>query len=130
MHGNPIKPWSNRDLWKTYDYRKFGIIGEPYLSIDYNKSLYLSDTGRTWSGKFSVKDVVDKPSIKDVLDKSPIKKIKHTNDIITLIKSGRSPTICLLIHPNRWSDDPVEWLRELIWQNIKNLAKQILKRRS
>jgi hypothetical protein len=121
MHGNPLKSWSNRDLWKTYDYRKFGIIGEPYLSIDYNKFFYLSDTGRTWSGKYSVKDVVDK-----WFDE----KIRDTNDIITLIKSGRTPNICLLVHPNRWSDDPDEWLSELIWQNIKNLGKQFLKRKS
>jgi hypothetical protein len=121
MHGNPIKPWSNRDLWKTYDYRKFGIFGEPYLSIDYNKFVYLSDTGRTWSGKYSVKDVVDKTFSE---------KISNSNDIITLIKSGKYPNICLLVHPNRWSDDPVEWFGELIWQNIKNLGKQFLKRRS
>jgi hypothetical protein len=120
MHGNPLKPWSNRDLWKTYDYRQFGISGEPYLSIDYSKFLYLSDTGRTWSGKYSVKDVVDKQSTQ---------KTRHTSDIISLIKSGRSPNICLLVHPNRWSDDPVEWFYELIWQNIKNLGKQFLKRR-
>ena len=120
MHGNPLKSWSNRDLWETYDYRKFGIIGEPYLSIDYNKFLYLSDTGRTWSGKYSVKDLVEK---------TLSEKIRDTNDIINLIKSGRSPNICLLIHPNRWSDDPVEWFYELICQNIKNLGKRFLKRR-
>jgi hypothetical protein len=120
MHGNPLKPWSNRDLWKIYDFRKFGIIGEPYLSIDYNKFLYLSDTGRTWSGKYSVKDTVDK---------SVYEKIRHTNDIINLIKSTRYSNICLLLHPNRWTDDPVEWFSELIWQNIKNLGKQFLKRR-
>jgi hypothetical protein len=121
MHGNPLKSWSNRDLWKTYDYKNFGIIGEPYLSIDYNTFYYLSDTGRTWSGKYSVKDVVDKTFSE---------KIQHTNDIISLVNSGRYTNICLLVHPNRWSDDPFEWMGELIWQNIKNLGKQILKRRS
>jgi hypothetical protein len=120
MHGNPIKPWSNRDLWKTYDFRKYGINGEPYVSIDYNKFLYLSDTGRTWSGKYSIKDVVGTQFNQ---------KIRHTNDIITLLKSGTSPNICLLVHPNRWSDNPVEWLSELVWQNVKNLGKQFLKRR-
>lgn len=120
MHGNPLKPWSNRDLWKTYDYRKFGIIGEPYLSIDYEKFLYLSDTGRTWSGKYSVKDVLDKPLVE---------KIRHTEDIITLLKEGRYPNICLLVHPNRWSDNPVIWLNELIWQNCKNLGKTFLKKK-
>jgi hypothetical protein len=120
MHGNPLKPWSNRDLWKNYDFRKFDIIGEPYLSIDYTKFVYLSDTGRTWSGKYSIKDVVNN---------TVPEKIKHTNEIINLIKSGNYPNICLLVHPNRWSDDPMEWFSELIWQNIKNLGKQFLIRK-
>jgi hypothetical protein len=120
MHGNPLKPWSNCDLWKTYDFRKFGIRGEPYLSIDYNRFLYFSDTGRNWSGKYSVKDVVDKTNSG---------KIRHTPDIINLIKSGKSPYICLLFHPNRWSDDPVDWWSELLWQSFKNVGKQLLKRK-
>jgi hypothetical protein len=121
MHGNPLKSWSNRDLWKTYDFQNFGIIGEPYLSIDYNKFYYLSDTGRTWSGKYSVKDTIDKEFSE---------KIRHTTDIISLIKSGRSSNICLLVHPNRWSDDPIPWCKELIWQNIKNVGKKFLKRKA
>lgn len=120
MHGNPLKPWSNRDLWKTHDYRKFGIVGEPYLLIDYSKYLYLSDTGRTWSGNYSVKDIVDAPSRVE---------IRHTDDIIGIMKSGRYPDICLLVHPNRWSDDPVEWMNELVWQNCKNVGKAFLKRK-
>ena len=61
MHGNPLKPWSNRDLWQKYDFRDFGLTGEPYLSIDYNKVFYLTDTGRTWADlKIRVKDTIDK----------------------------------------------------------------------
>ena len=37
MHGNPLSKWVNKDLWKRYDFKEFGIIGEPYLSIDYKK---------------------------------------------------------------------------------------------
>jgi hypothetical protein len=119
MHGNPLKPWSNRDLWKTYDFRKFGIVGEPYLSIDYEKFGYFSDTGRTWSGAYSVKDVVDREFSE---------KIRHTPDVISLLRSGRPANLCLLIHPNRWTDNPFLWSRELLWQNIKNIGKKILKR--
>ncbi len=34
MHGNPFSKWDNRDLWKHYDFRVFGILGEAYLSVD------------------------------------------------------------------------------------------------
>ena len=26
MHGSPLSKWDNRDLWKKYDYRNYGII--------------------------------------------------------------------------------------------------------
>ncbi|MDR1585617.1 MAG: hypothetical protein LBS07_05530, partial [Prevotellaceae bacterium] len=33
MDGNPWSKYDNRDLWKKYDYRNFGIIGEPYFDF-------------------------------------------------------------------------------------------------
>ena len=122
MHGNPLASWSNRDLWDTYDYRKFGIIGEPYLSIDYQKYCYFSDTGRTWNGDYSVKDIIGKSS-------SSIAGIRSTEEIISLVKSGGLSYLCLLVHPNRWSDDPLIWYKELVWQNMKNVGKKLIKGR-
>ena len=45
MHGSPLSKWDNRDLWKKYDYRDFGIIAEPYFDIDFNEVFYITDTG-------------------------------------------------------------------------------------
>lgn len=114
MHGNPLAPWSNRDLWKEHDFKDFGIIGEPYLSIDYSEVLYLSDTGRTWDEKYSVKDVVSS---------NVSKKFRTTNDIINAIKARSISKACLVAHPNRWNDDIFSWGKELIGQNIKNVGK-------
>ena len=57
MHGRPLSKYDNRELWKNYDFRSFGIAGEAYLSIrdDLN---YFSDTGRTWSYKNSIRDCI------------------------------------------------------------------------
>ena len=42
-----------------YAYQDFGIIGEPYFDIDFDKVFYLTDTGRRWDGwKTSVRDKV------------------------------------------------------------------------
>lgn len=114
MHGDPLAPWSNRDLWKEHNFTDFGIIGEPYLSIDYNEVLYLSDTGRTWAAKYSVKDVVSS---------NGSRKFKTTGDIISAIKARSVSKACLVVHPNRWNDDPGAWFMELIGQNIKNVGK-------
>ena len=57
MHGSPMSRWDSRLLWKYYDYRDFGIIGEPYFDIDFDQVLYLTDTGRCWNGEsVSIRD--------------------------------------------------------------------------
>ena len=123
MHGNPLSKWVNKELWKKYDFKDFGIIGEPYLSIDYTKVLYLTDTGRNWNSKFSVKDVVGANSQRE-------EKIKCTDDVIRLINKRDSEQMCILAHPERWSDGFGAWLKELAWQNVKNVGKVILVKRA
>jgi hypothetical protein len=59
MHGSPLSRHDNRELWKSHDYRDFGIIGEPYFDMDFRKVLYLTDTGRRWDGdRVSIRDKV------------------------------------------------------------------------
>lgn len=60
MHGSPYSPYDSKDIWKQYDFRDLGIIGEPYLSTDFSKMLYLTDTGRRWDGyDVSVRDKIE-----------------------------------------------------------------------
>jgi hypothetical protein len=126
MHGNPLKSWSNRDLWKNYDFRDFRIAGEPYFSIDYNKVFYLTDTGRTWADrKIRVKDTIDGSRAESGtgLDGAFHNFISSTDDVIQLIRSQKIPQVCLLVHPNRWCDDFSGWAKELLFQNVKNFGK-------
>jgi hypothetical protein len=117
MHGNPLSPWDNRDLWEKYDFKDFKIIGEPYLSSDYNTLFYLTDTGRSWSSKFSVKDVVNTNL------NHTIKRKNSTGDVIRIIKKMDIEQICIVAHPERWSNDLRTWLAALLWQNVKNIGK-------
>lgn len=67
MHGSPLSKWDNRLLWKKYNYRDFGIIGEPYFDIDFNKVAYLTDTGRRWDvSADNVRDTVREANIATV----------------------------------------------------------------
>jgi hypothetical protein len=52
MHGSPVSKHDNRLLWEKYNYRNYGIIGEPYLNIDFQTVTYLTDT----AGAGTVKD--------------------------------------------------------------------------
>lgn len=121
MHGNCLTHYDNKDLWKIYNFNKFDIIGEAYLSINFNKIVYFSDTGRRWDGiKYRVKDAVD-------VTNSYSTNLRHTDDIIRLIKRAEICQIYILVHPARWNDLLGAWLKELISQNAKNIGKRWLK---
>lgn len=121
MHGNTRTKWDNRDLWMDYDFKDYGIIGEAYLSIDFSQILYLSETGRSWSNKYKIKDISYSKYGMDILE-----NIKSTDDVIHLIKQECADHIYLLSHP-RWADSFNDWLIELISRNLKNVGKLGLK---
>jgi hypothetical protein len=57
-------------------------------------------------------------------------RFHSTFDVIAAIEAGRFPDkVMMTVHPQRWTDDPFLWTRELISQNIKNVVKRILVRR-
>ena len=124
MHGAPTSQWDGKDLWKHYNYCDLGIIGEPYFDIDFSQLFYLTDTGRCWDGyKVSVRDKI--PVYQDQWNAQGL--VYHsTQDIIHAAEQGSLPP-CIMIttHPQRWTDSPLSWLKELIVQNAKNIIKRL-----
>jgi hypothetical protein len=119
MHGSPVSRWDNRAIWEHYDYHDFGIIGEPYLDVNFAEVLYLTDTGRKWDGA----DV----SVRDKMEIEHNCSVKKTSDIIAALKSNEMPRqIMLNVHPQRWHDAYTPWLIELLWQGAKNIGKRYL----
>jgi len=144
MHGSPRSRFDNKAIWKKNNYRDFGIIGEPYFDIDFNEVLYLTDTGRRWDG--------DKVSIRDKADgsKFEVRSSKFINSELTPITSNEEPPtssqnkrfhstgeiieaasnnilpdkIMFTFHPQRWTDRPIPWVKELVFQNVKNQIKK------
>ena len=127
MHGSPLSKYDNRDIWKKYDYKKLGLVAEPYFDIDFNQLYYITDTGRRWDGHlYNVRDKATKEN--PVSNEEFLKlRFRHTSDIIDAVKSGKFPQRAMLnFHPQRWNDDAVPWMKELVFQNIKNQVKRIL----
>jgi hypothetical protein len=57
-------------------------------------------------------------------------KIKHTHHLIEKIQNNELPDkIMLNVHPQRWNDRFGPWVKELVWQNVKNVVKQIINHR-
>jgi len=138
MHGSPRSKFDNKDIWKKYNYKSLDLIGEPYYDVDFDKVLYLTDTGRRWDGwQTSVRDKV--PQQEEWIKQGLV--FHSTQDIINAFKTGRALSvnpepsrrevevpnqIMFTMHPQRWHNKPLLWFKELLMQNTKNQVKKIL----
>lgn len=121
MHGAPLSRWDNKMLWASYDYRRLGIEFEPYFDMDFKDVFYLTDTGRRWDG--------ERFSIRDKVQTGFRLKMRTTDDVIKTLNRGEMPTQLMInCHPHRWNGRAVPWLKELLWQNAKNLVKSAIVR--
>lgn len=130
MHGSPTSKWDNKDLWKTYNYRDFGIVGEPYFDflspLSMGRSvgseadmLYFTDTARMWDGdKYNVRD-------KTAGAANNALHIHSTADFINWLSLNPTNNILMITtHPQRWTDSSGQWVKELFLQTLKNLVKR------
>ena len=138
MHGSPRSKFDNKEIWSKYDYKSLDLIGEPYYDVDFDKVLYLTDTGRRWDGwQTSVRDKV--PQQEEWIKQGLV--FHSTQDIINAFKTGRALSvnpepsrrevevpnqIMFTMHPQRWHNKPLLWFKELLMQNTKNQVKKIL----
>ncbi|WP_255198808.1 hypothetical protein [Halorarius litoreus] len=118
MHGNPLTPHDNRDMWRDDDeFDEYGLLGEAYLSMDFEDVAYYSDTGRTWrDGALKVKDHtfgVDGGK----------RQASTTGDLVDLLRETPDGRFCLLSHPDRWADTPAELVTETAFDTAKNVSK-------
>ena len=117
MHGKPLSKYDNRELWKNYDFRNFGITGEAYLSVrdDLN---YFSDTGRTWSYKNSIRDCIPGRTERVFAE--------TTDDLIELIERRKLNNFYILTHPERWPSSAIGWGSYYSTDIAVNFGKKIL----
>ena len=124
MHGVPTSKYDGRELWKHYDYREYGVIGEPYFDVDFSKVFYLTDTGRRWDGyKVSVRDKI--PQYQDQWTERGW-VYRRSSQIIEAAEQSQLPA-CIMIttHPQRWTNKPLLWIKEVVVQTIKNTIKRL-----
>ena len=122
MHGSPMSKWNNLDIWQNYNFRTFDIIGEPNFDIDFTEVFYLTDTGMAWNK--------DKYAVRDISRGNFDITIKRTNDIIAALNNRKLPNMVMInTHPQRWSNNIMEWAWEKFSQTLKNQIKRLVKNR-
>ncbi len=127
MHGSPLSRYDNRAIWSKYDYKKLGILAEPYFDINFNELYYITDTGRRWDGHlYNVRDKATKQN--PVTNPAFLNlRFRNTQDIIQAIEAGEFPSNAMInFHPQRWHDELLPWSKELVFQKIKNIGKYAL----
>lgn len=97
MHGRPLSPWNNTDVWNSHEFEDFGIKGDAVLSLSGKSVYYFTDTGRSWGAtRFNLRDYVE-----SLLPPHPI---VSTDDLIDFVKGESTYPICISAHPNRWAE--------------------------
>ena len=120
MHGSSSSKYDNKDIWSHVQLEDFGLIGEPYLSFDFDKTFYMTDTGYAWDGgKYAVRDKVS----------SSFPQSYHcTKDVIEAVEKGSFPKQALILAHTLWTDSLSLWsylhLREFLRNRVKLLSRK------
>ncbi len=120
MHGSSTSEYDNRLLWCDCSFGDFDLLGEPYLTTDFEKIFYLTDTGYAWDGgKYAVRDIVE--------NKFEL-KLHSTRDIINTIQKGDFPDRVFILAHTLWTNCLWLWVslhvREFVRNRIKNIARK------
>jgi len=117
MHGNPLSKFGDLDLWKAYDFRDFGIIGEAYLSAGKDVA-YFSDTGRSWNSRNNMRDFMPGRGVESAAS--------NTDDMVRFINSKSTNRLYILTHPERWGNG-IDWSYNYLMDLAMNTGKKMLR---
>lgn len=133
MHGSPTSKIDNRKIWDSYDYKSFGITGEPYFDfLNQDNVIYFTDTARMWDGaKYNIRDKKIDNTNTTGFSESGLKtshyKVHSTFDLVNwFVNCNTNYGIMITTHPQRWTNNFFSWTKELISQSVKNQIKRMI----
>lgn len=118
-----LKYYPSIKIWDKYILDDFQLLGDAYLSFDFNKVKYFSDTGLSWDdNKSRIVDMVQENG-------NTIQQTAHkTDDLIELVKNRDIPYINILVHPANWNDNIFTWTKWVLLQKFRNMLKRMVKK--
>ena len=123
MHGRPLMPYDNRDLWRDTEnhkrlIKKYSILGEVYLDIDYRDVAYLNDTGRNWTS--------DRSNIRDQNKYGIQLSFNSGTETLNYLNTTPNPKMVFQVHPERWAANMMDYHFSLCFDTLANLAKYVV----
>jgi hypothetical protein len=124
MHGRPLSPFDNRDMWRSPEnhrllIEKYGILGEVYLDIDYKEIAYINDTGRNWTSS--------KSNIRDKIESNIKLDFENGEKLHYYLESNPHPRMVFQVHPERWSDHTAGYCLSFCIDWLANWSKKTVK---
>jgi hypothetical protein len=124
MHGRPLKPYDNRDIWRMPENHRLlknelDVLGEVYLDIDYTDLAYINDTGRNWTSNESNR--------RDKVESNVMADFSSGEALLAYLQSNPHPKLVFQIHPERWADGYIPWAMQLFFDRAINFAKKIVR---
>jgi hypothetical protein len=115
------------DTGRRWDGNKFNIRDKAVKSSTFRSN----DPHQT---QLSFQDWLVKPIYGSLMDMTQESvdfqnkfKFRSTYEIIRAAINNELPMkIIINTHPQRWTDNSLPWMKELIWQNVKNVGKYFL----
>lgn len=122
MHGRPFKPYDNKDIWKVEENRrnlkkKYNLMGEIYLDIDYIDIAYINDTGRNWNSK--------KSNRRDKVNSRISVDFSTGQSLLDYLNNKPPSKLVFQIHPERWSDNAFGYTIQYSMDKLINFVKNL-----
>lgn len=119
MHGRPLSRYDNRDVWNKFSFIELGILGEAYLSINYEDTYYFTDTGRSWNP--------DAANLRDKVKFGLTEQINTTDELGNFIQENKDKKIAIVSHPERWARNMFDYYSSLSFDLSVNIIKGFIK---
>lgn len=115
MHGSPLSRYNNMELWKHYDFQKFGVL-DCILSYDWSDFVFFTDTGRRFDSSVT--------NLRDSIGARTAHNVRTSRDLQEYLSERRHQYVQFSTHPERWNDGLFRWSQKWMVDRIANSIKR------
>lgn len=120
-HGSPLSRLSNMRHGGRLDLQGLGLLGEPGLHYDFDRVLYVTDTGGSFGSRHNVRDRVAGRNLPGPVSPAQLADRLRPDD---------EPSVLINTHPERWPATAIGLCQATITDALVNVAKGLARHRS
>ena len=117
MHGSPLARESNLRIWDFFDFNDFDVI-DATLSFQNQACDFFTDTGRTFGAS--------KANLRDHIYVETTPALRSSRELCSFIGNRVPQLLYLSVHPERWTDAPMPWVKQWGWDITANTVKHLI----